>query len=72
MGTKKICFLINLGWGIMEVGFSENLVEAQFVDVKSGDSWGFQMHSKGVMDADGMDLFNIRTHKYTNNRKKQG
>jgi hypothetical protein len=37
-----------------------------------GDSWGFQMHSEGVMDADGMDLFNIRTHKYTNNRQKQG
>ncbi len=44
-------------------GFSENLVEAQFVDAKSGDSWGFQMHFEGVMDADGVDLFNIRTHK---------
>jgi hypothetical protein len=60
MGTKKI-FFYQLGLG--DNGFSENLVEAQFVDAKSGDSWGFHMHSKGVMDVDGMDLFNIKTHK---------
>jgi hypothetical protein len=44
-------------------GFFENLIEPQFVDAESGDSWGSHMHSKGVMDVDGMDLLNIRTNK---------
>jgi hypothetical protein len=44
-------------------GFSENLVKPQFVDAESGDSWGSHMHSKGVMDVDGMDIFNIRIQK---------
>ncbi len=64
-GHKEDLFFYQprLGDNGSDRGFSENLVKPQFVDAESGDSWGSHMHSKGVMDVDGMDIFNIRIQK---------
>ncbi len=64
-GHKEDLFFDQPRWGDNggDRGFSKNIVEAQFVDAGSGDSWGSHMHSKGIMDVDVMDLFNIKTRK---------
>lgn len=39
----------------VEGGISDNLVEMQFADAETGDSWGPRKQAEGVTDANGKD-----------------